>query len=178
MRVLILGLLFLSTASHAQLSGRVTSAEEGAMEGVLVSAKKPGSTITVTVVSDREGRYRFPEKKARSRQIHAQRARGRLRDRRPKHGRGVPEGDGVRHRVAQDPGSRGAALQRRMDGEHARHRSAEGAAPQLRRLPHDRSALRARASTPTRSPRPCCRACRPTSTRASRSTRSCGRPSA
>jgi len=63
MRVLILGLLFLSTASHAQLSGRVTSAEEGAMEGVLVSAKKPGSTITVTVVSDREGRYRFPEKK-------------------------------------------------------------------------------------------------------------------
>jgi streptogramin lyase len=63
MRILILGLLFLSTAVHAQLSGRVSSAEEGAMEGVLVSAKKPGSTITVTVVSDREGRYRFPEKK-------------------------------------------------------------------------------------------------------------------
>ncbi|MBI3550180.1 MAG: carboxypeptidase regulatory-like domain-containing protein [Elusimicrobia bacterium] len=30
------------------------------MEGVLVSAKKKGSTITVTVVSDQEGRYRFP----------------------------------------------------------------------------------------------------------------------
>src|SRR3989441_3439476 len=63
MRILILGLVFLSTAVHAQLSGRVSSAEEGAMEGVLVSAKKAGSTITVTVVSDREGRYRFPEKK-------------------------------------------------------------------------------------------------------------------
>jgi len=30
------------------------------MEGVLVSAKKPNSTITITVVSDDEGRYRFP----------------------------------------------------------------------------------------------------------------------
>jgi streptogramin lyase len=41
----------------------VSSAEEGAMEGVLVSAKKAGSTITVTVVSDAEGRYSFPAKK-------------------------------------------------------------------------------------------------------------------
>ncbi|HYR35213.1 MAG TPA: carboxypeptidase regulatory-like domain-containing protein, partial [Burkholderiales bacterium] len=63
MRVLILGLVFISTAAFAQLSGRVGSAEEGAMEGVLVSAKKAGSTITVTVVSDRDGRYRFPAKK-------------------------------------------------------------------------------------------------------------------
>src|SRR5215469_11774178 len=45
------------------LSGRVTSLEEGAMEGVLVSAKKAGSTITVTVVSDEQGRYRFPASK-------------------------------------------------------------------------------------------------------------------
>src|SRR5262249_46835807 len=42
------------------LAGLVTSAEEGPMEGVLVSAKKNGSTITTTVVSDRDGRYRFP----------------------------------------------------------------------------------------------------------------------
>jgi virginiamycin B lyase len=42
------------------LAGQVTSAEEGAMEGVLVSAKKTGSTITTTVVSDAQGRYRFP----------------------------------------------------------------------------------------------------------------------
>src|SRR5205823_10260853 len=38
------------------LSGLVTSEEEGPMEGVLVSAKKSASTITITVVSDREGR--------------------------------------------------------------------------------------------------------------------------
>src|SRR6185503_12586595 len=30
------------------------------MEGVLVSARKAGSTITVTVVSDKQGRYSFP----------------------------------------------------------------------------------------------------------------------
>ena len=42
------------------LTGLVSSAEEGPMEGVLVSAKKAASTITITVVSDREGRYRFP----------------------------------------------------------------------------------------------------------------------
>jgi streptogramin lyase len=44
----------------AALTGRVTSAEEGAMEGVLVSAKKTGSTITITVVTDKDGRYSFP----------------------------------------------------------------------------------------------------------------------
>jgi virginiamycin B lyase len=58
--------MLLPTSSHAQdvgtaLSGRVTSAEDGAMEGVLVSAKK--GTITITVVSDREGRYSFPAAK-------------------------------------------------------------------------------------------------------------------
>ena len=42
------------------LTGRVTSAEEGAMEGVVVSAKKDGSTISVSVVSDDEGRFAFP----------------------------------------------------------------------------------------------------------------------
>lgn len=45
---------------NVALTGQVTSAKEGAMEGVLVSAKKTGSTQTVTVVSDRQGRYRFP----------------------------------------------------------------------------------------------------------------------
>lgn len=43
------------------LTGQVSSIEEGLMEGVLVSAKKSGSTITTTVVTDRQGRYRFPE---------------------------------------------------------------------------------------------------------------------
>jgi virginiamycin B lyase len=47
-------------AVSPSLSGQVTSQEEGAMEGVLVSAKKDGSTITLTVVSDEQGRYQFP----------------------------------------------------------------------------------------------------------------------
>jgi virginiamycin B lyase len=59
---------FISVSSNAQtqssaLSGRVTSAEEGGMEGVLVSAKKAGATITITVVSDKQGRYSFPASK-------------------------------------------------------------------------------------------------------------------
>jgi len=47
----------------AALSGQVSSAEEGPMEGVLVSARKAGSTVTVTVVSDAKGRYSFPASK-------------------------------------------------------------------------------------------------------------------
>jgi virginiamycin B lyase len=43
------------------LTGTVTSAAEGAMEGVLVSAQKTGSPVTITVVSDRQGRFRFPD---------------------------------------------------------------------------------------------------------------------
>ena len=41
------------------LTGKVTAGQD-ALEGVLVSAKKGGSTVTVTVVSDKDGRYSFP----------------------------------------------------------------------------------------------------------------------
>ena len=51
------------TQTPVALTGQVLSAEEGAMEGVLVSAKKADSTTTVTVVSDEQGRYRFPVSK-------------------------------------------------------------------------------------------------------------------
>jgi hypothetical protein len=44
----------------AALTGQVTSDEEGPMEGVVVSAKLDGSTITVSVISDKQGRYSFP----------------------------------------------------------------------------------------------------------------------
>ena len=47
----------------AALSGQVSSQEEGPMEGVLVSAKGAGTAITVTVVSDSQGRYSFPRTK-------------------------------------------------------------------------------------------------------------------
>jgi virginiamycin B lyase len=49
-----------ATTSSLALTGLVTSQEEGPMEGVLVSAKKTGSNITVTVASDQSGRYSFP----------------------------------------------------------------------------------------------------------------------
>src|SRR3981189_1248686 len=53
-------LLFCGLAHAQALSGRVTSAEEDAMEGVLVSARQAGSSVTITVVSDAQGRYSFP----------------------------------------------------------------------------------------------------------------------
>ena len=49
-----------ATSATLALTGQVTSPEEGAMEGVLVSAKKAASNITVTVASDASGRYSFP----------------------------------------------------------------------------------------------------------------------
>ena len=49
------------TGAAAELRGHVSSREEGAMEGVLVSARRAGSPITVTVASDAKGGFRFPE---------------------------------------------------------------------------------------------------------------------
>src|SRR2546421_8156912 len=63
-----LGAVAVSTlAARAQapvaLTGRVSAAAEAAMEGVLVSARKQGSTVTVTVASDSSGRFSFPATK-------------------------------------------------------------------------------------------------------------------
>src|SRR5882762_2843492 len=60
MAKMFLLLLFCGLAHAQALSGRVTSAEDGAMEGVLVSARQAGSSVTLTVVSDAQGRYSFP----------------------------------------------------------------------------------------------------------------------
>ena len=43
------------------LTGKVTSEAEGAMEGVVVSAKRADSPITISVVTDAQGQYRFPQ---------------------------------------------------------------------------------------------------------------------
>ena len=45
------------------LAGQVTSQEEGPMQGVLISAKHSGSSITITVISDEKGHYQFPASK-------------------------------------------------------------------------------------------------------------------
>jgi len=59
---LLVGLTTISVNAQAAaaFSGKVSSAEEGLMEGVLVSAKKAGSTVTTTVVSNANGEFSFP----------------------------------------------------------------------------------------------------------------------
>lgn len=47
-------------AQAAGLTGTVSSAQEGPMEGVLVSLKKEGATLTTTVVSNAKGEFTFP----------------------------------------------------------------------------------------------------------------------
>jgi virginiamycin B lyase len=62
----LLALLIIAPGSAAAqspapgLRGTVASDQEGRMEGVVVSAKKAGATITVSVVSDANGEYSFP----------------------------------------------------------------------------------------------------------------------
>src|SRR5262245_2952675 len=45
------------------LTGQVSSAADGPMEGVVVSAKRDGSTLTISVVSDNTGKFSFPASK-------------------------------------------------------------------------------------------------------------------
>jgi streptogramin lyase len=61
--------LFFSNTAFAELqfdtpdlalTGRVSSAQEGAMEGVLVSAQRSGSPVSVTVITNEAGSYSFP----------------------------------------------------------------------------------------------------------------------
>src|SRR5439155_14412603 len=57
------GFLMAQTSPPAALAGKVASQPEGAMEGVLVGAKKVGSTISTWVVSNAQGRYSFPRER-------------------------------------------------------------------------------------------------------------------
>ncbi|HTY70043.1 MAG TPA: carboxypeptidase regulatory-like domain-containing protein [Alphaproteobacteria bacterium] len=45
----------------AALTGTVSSVAEGKMEGVVVTAHKPGSIVQVSVTTDAQGRYSFPQ---------------------------------------------------------------------------------------------------------------------
>jgi virginiamycin B lyase len=49
--------------SSVSLTGIVSSEAEGPMEGVLVKAKQAAGNITITVVTDAQGRYAFPASK-------------------------------------------------------------------------------------------------------------------
>src|SRR6202158_6166197 len=57
------GLATAETPSSSALTGKVTSQAEGAMEGVIVGAKKAGSTIATWVVSNAQGQYTFPRER-------------------------------------------------------------------------------------------------------------------
>ena len=57
------GLVMAEIPSSSALTGKVTSQAEGAMEGVIVGAKKAGSTITTWVVSNAKGQYTFPRER-------------------------------------------------------------------------------------------------------------------
>src|SRR5712691_8286931 len=66
--VILLGLAFAGfvmaeASSPAGLTGKVSSQAEGGMEGVLIGAKKAGSTITTWVVSNAQGQYSFPRER-------------------------------------------------------------------------------------------------------------------
>src|SRR5260370_20029661 len=45
----------------AALTGIVSSAEEGKMEGIVVSANPPGSTIMISASTNAQGQYSFPQ---------------------------------------------------------------------------------------------------------------------
>src|SRR6266516_1615311 len=57
------GLMMAETPSASPLTGKVTSQAVGAMEGVIVGAKKVGSPITTWVVSNAQGQYSFPRER-------------------------------------------------------------------------------------------------------------------
>jgi streptogramin lyase len=52
---------FANERAPVALTGQVTSEAEGAMEGVVVTAHKDGSIVSVSVTTDARGRYTFPE---------------------------------------------------------------------------------------------------------------------
>src|SRR2546423_10687003 len=68
--VIVLAALTVSFSSTAfrlpaqepvSLTGHIKSDEEGLMEGVAVSARRAGSNVTLTVISDAKGVYSFPQ---------------------------------------------------------------------------------------------------------------------
>src|SRR6185295_5736529 len=61
-----------ASAFAASLSGTIKSADGQPLEGITVSAKQLGSTITTTVFTDEQGRYVFPPASTGSYKLWAQ----------------------------------------------------------------------------------------------------------
>lgn len=70
--LLLLGLVALGGNSMAQsessvaLSGKVTSQAEGAMEGVVITAQREGSTVMTSVTTNNLGQYSFPRNRMKA----------------------------------------------------------------------------------------------------------------
>ena len=70
--LLLLGLVAFGGNSMAQsessvaLSGKVTSQAEGAMEGVVVTAQREGSTVMTSVTTNNLGQYSFPRNRMKT----------------------------------------------------------------------------------------------------------------
>ena len=62
----------------AALAGTVTSDAEGKMEGVVVTAHKDGSIVSVSVTTRRAGPLQLSGEPARARPLHARHPRRRL----------------------------------------------------------------------------------------------------
>ena len=120
----------------AALTGRVSSAEEGPMEGVVVT-RQEGRLHHLDFGRDRrQGPLQLPGSEARARPLHAEDPRDRLRARWPHGDRRTSRSDGDRgHQVEADEESRRAAHQRRVADEHAGLRSAEEVPALLQQLP-------------------------------------------
>jgi len=119
------------------LAGEVSSEDEGAMEGVVVTAHQDGSIVSVSVTTDARGRYAFPESKL---------APGayKITIRAVRYDLSMPTAaDIVAEKTAtvyiklkKNAESCKPAQQRRMDDEYPRHRRAEGYAVGLHGLSH------------------------------------------
>ncbi len=120
----------------AALTGTVSSREEGKMEGVVVSAKRPGSTIMVSVSTNAQGQYSFPQDRlapgdyditmrAVGYTLHADQGNdtiGRRHATRPQ----AREGHAGRSRPAND--------QQRVDSKRAGHARPENGIAEMSRL--------------------------------------------
>ena len=130
----------------AALAGQITSAEEGPMEGVLVSAKRAGSTMTITVASDAQGRYSFPASSWSRASTRCASVPSGTISTAPRPSKSVRRRQRRRSEAPQDRRPRLPALERRVDRERAGHRPAEKLAAELHRLPHARTRVKSRHS--------------------------------
>ena len=130
----------LAQENPVALAGQVRSTAEGLMEGVVVSAKKAGSTVTVSVISDARGQLQLSSEQTGAGSVFAQCPRRRIRDGRSRSRRRDVEQD-CHHQSHAAQGERPLlpAHECGVDVEHAWHRRSKGPSAHVCRLPHART---------------------------------------